>query len=93
MFVDLLLFGARYNPLASTKVYTKPPKVVRFLGLDPDRFRTVRWRVNELWRPAPAAAEQGRRADPFTPGWEHDLVKYKDCTDSLMPNTKPLTSR
>ncbi|MCD6326265.1 YfhO family protein [bacterium] len=90
IFVDLFWFGSDFNPVASTKIFSKPPKAVRFLRMDGDIFRTIRWHVNEIWFPDEHPGKDARRADPFTPGWEDNLEKYKDCTDSLVPNTNLL---
>ncbi|MBN2209277.1 MAG: YfhO family protein [Candidatus Coatesbacteria bacterium] len=87
LFVDLLWFGYSFNPVASTEVYTRPHKITKLLQADSEMFRTLRWHVNELWRPRVNVGEGERRADPFTPGWANDLERYRDCTASQVPNT------
>ena len=87
LFIDLLWFGYGFNPVATTKVYTRPRNMTKLLRADPDMFRTLRWHVNELWHPKVHVGEGQRRADPFTPGWANHLERYRDCTTSLVPNT------
>ena len=89
-FCDLYWFGNKLNPVVEPGVYTDLPPVARFLKMDGEMFRTIRWRVKELWRPAPALRSTKRRADPFTPGWLGDVAKYEDCTSSIVPNTNLL---
>ncbi len=87
LFVDLLWFGYDFNPVATTKVYTRPRNITKLPQTDPDMFRTLRWQVNEIWRPKVHLDEGQRRADPFTPGWANHLERYRDCTASHVPNT------
>ncbi|MBN1592487.1 MAG: YfhO family protein [Candidatus Coatesbacteria bacterium] len=89
-FLDLLWFGHGFNPIATTKVYTKPRNMTKLLRADTDTFRTLRWRVNEIWHPKAHLEEGQRRADPFTPGWSVHLERYRDCTMSQVPNTNML---
>ena len=90
LFVDLFSFGHGFNPVVPTKVYTRPGKLVRLLRAEPGTFRTLRWHVRELWRPRPGVGRGERQADPFTPGWANNLDKYRNCTESLVPNTNML---
>jgi len=87
LFIDLLWFGYGFNPVSATEVYTKPHSITRSLQKDPGLYRTLRWRVNEIWRPRVHLDEGQRRADPFTPGWANHLERYRDCTASCVPNT------